>query len=88
MGQFKGAFGGSGPWPREGLVPDSVPVRDYEDGYDNIPAHFENPTELALDELVMARRMGPSEAVTRRWFRLGVGNVTGTKNGPPEGEDF
>lgn len=87
MGLFKGAFGGSGPWPREGLVPGTVPPAEYEDGYDNIPAHFENPTELGLDELVMPRRNLNAEAVNRRWFRLSVGNVTGAKNGPPE-EDF
>lgn len=85
MGQFKGAFGGSGPWPREGLVPGPVPPLEYEDGYDNIPAHFENPSELALDELVMpARSYRTAEANSRRGFRLGVGNVTGAKNGPPE----
>lgn len=85
MGLFKGAFGGSGPWPREGLVPGPVPPLEYEDGYDNIPAHFEAPSELGLDEMVMPRRNGArAEAYSRRAFRLSVGNVTGTKNGPPE----
>jgi len=85
MGSFKGAFGGSGPWPREGLTPGPVPPREYEDGYDNIPAHFENPTELGLDELVMPRRNAMSaDQYSRRGFRLSVGNVTGRHNGPPE----
>lgn len=85
-GKFQEIFGGSGPWTRDGVTPDpTADSPDYADGYDNIPAHFETPSELGLDELVMPRRNGANaEAYSRRAFRLSVGNVTGAKNGPPE----
>jgi hypothetical protein len=79
-------FGG-GVWPDTNMPnTDQGDSPYYKDGWHNRPVHYENPTDMFIDDIVYPDRAEGSDSQYLKSRNIGVsiGNITGRKPGPSD----